>query len=634
MAEVIRDPFVEAHNLAQSVVNGVQTNQAIMIARATEMRTQAMSVMAEMGSFKPELHMEGGPEIPEINFTGPRGNLDLPDIDGDAFGKIAPGETGPFTPTLIAPITSPSILPFDFSFEGIRVPDAPTPRDFGPGPSKPVLTPVVTPDVPVLNRPVLPAMLDVVIPDFTFPELPTFDATAPEFQGSFVSTVLQWTETPYEIEILDEVMDKLRLMWAGGTGLPPAVEQALWERAASREDIAISRDVSAAAIEFSGRGYTLPPGMLANRIDTIRMDGALRKQSLGRDILIKVTDVQIENLRFACTQAIAAEQVLVSIWTTVAARAFEAAKIQLDSQLSLLNAHIAIFNARQSAYATEATVYRARLDGQLSRLQVMRMELDAELAKGTINEQRVRVYAEMTRALIADIEIYKAQMQGAQLQSELQRNEVELFKSEVQAYAEQLQSDKNRFEVFESQVRGETAKAAVVESQARGYAAYISGQATIADIAIKNQQADIARADIGIREFMARLEKDKVKLQAELGAVQANAEAHRANSSRFVASAQAKTAAFEVEGKLIDANNRSAIAIYEVETRKHIADMEQMIRVAGLQLEAIKGAAQVSSTLAAGAMAGISISSNASGSGSINASGSRSDVTNNTPTEF
>jgi hypothetical protein len=69
---------------------------------------------------------------------------------------------------------------------------------------------------------------------------------------------------------------------------------------------------------------------------------------------------------------------------------------------------------------------------------------------------------------------------------------------------------------------------------------------------------------------------------------------------------------------------RTNLAIYETEVRRYIAEMEQMIRTASLQLEAIKSAGQTASTLAAGAMAGISIGASISGNGAVSATGSGS----------
>jgi len=103
--------------------------------------------------------------------------------------------------------------------------------------------------------------------------------------------------------------------------------------------------------------------------------------------------------------------------------------------------------------------------------------------------------------------------------------------------------------------------------------------------------------------------------------VQANAEAHRANTTRFTAQAGVEGTKVELQIKATEANMRNALSLYEVEIRRYISDMEQMIRAAGLQLEALKSAGQATATMAAGAMAGISVGASVSASAGISASG-------------
>lgn len=591
------------------------------ITQATVMRDAAKSGIDAMANIVPGLlPMPAMPSSPSLSMNI-SGQMALPALASTAFGTVTPINRADIGLNGVAPIPNIDITDFEPGFEAIVSHPAPEFQDPGAAPTAPTLGAIALPTKPQLERPVMPGMTEIVIPEFTFPTLPEFQGTPPEFQATSVDAVLQWTETPYEREILDDAMAKLRGMWDGQLGLPPAVEQALWERAASREDQTAMRDVSAAAVEFSGRGYTLPPGALVARVDAIRTEAALRKTGLGREILIKIADTQVENLRFACTTALAAEQVLVSIWREMAARSFDAAKHQMDSQLALLNAQVAIFNARQSAYRTSAEIFKINLDAQLSRIQVYKAQLDGEIAKGQINEQRVRMYGEMVKALMADLEIYKTEMQGAQLQSELQRNEVDVFKARVSAFGEVLNAQKVRFEAYESQMKGEQAKASLIESRARAYAAYVGGQSSKADIARANQSAELQVQDQRLRAYIANLDKDKVLLQAQLGAVQSNADAHRANTARFTAQAGAEADRYRLQIQGSETQMRTSLAVYEAEVRRSVAEMEQMIRVASLQLEALKAAGQASATLAAGAMAGVSLGANVQASSTVTAGG-------------
>lgn len=94
-----------------------------------------------------------------------------------------------------------------------------------------------------------------------------------------------------------------RALEANGTGIPIIVESAMWERDRARLTGEAARAEDEAMTTWASRGYTLPPGALVHGLNTIRagLTNALSTQS--RDIAIKVTDVHIENARFAVTNA-------------------------------------------------------------------------------------------------------------------------------------------------------------------------------------------------------------------------------------------------------------------------------------------------------------------------------------------
>ena len=619
----IPNPFVDAPLLVREIKQHVTEQQLDAITRANAARDAAKEAINDLARSLPALNLRGvtPPEVPKFPAAVPS-RIDLPDLTQESFGSVTPIARDRFVVRPVSPVPGIDVDAFNPAFDQLQIPDAPTPQADPVFPVAPISHDIALPGKPQLQRPDMPNLVELVIPEFTFTPLTPFNDENPEFVGSSVSAVLQWRESPYQPVLMDEQIEVIRRMWAGGTGLPPSVEQALWERAASREDMAIARDVSAAAVEFSSRGYTLPPGALVARIDAVRSEGALRKQGLGRDILIQVSNTHIENLRFACTQALAAENMLISLWSQMAQRSLEVAKIQLDSELALLNANIAIYNAKQGARQNSANVRRLELEERAQELQVYRAALDGELAKGQINEQRVRVFSELFRAVQADVDLYKAEMQGAQLESELQRNEVEKYKVGVQATAELIQADKLRFDAYESRVKGESAKAGLLESQARAYGAYVSGKSTVAEIAIKNQRAELDLQELELRAWMGSLELDKATLQSQVAAITAAAEAHRTNTSRYTAQAQAQTAIAEVDQRAWESQVRNSIALYEAEIRKVIADMEQMIRVAGLQADGYKAIGQSHATLAAGAMAGISLGASVGADARTSASGS------------
>jgi hypothetical protein len=608
-----------AASLADGVANTVLSKQTDAITRATALRDTAIGIMNGMATFMPQLSTAAPAPVAPVLQAKIDATTNLEPILATSLGTITPPSRGDVTLSSLIDVPNITFNAFSPDFTSVTLPAAPLKPAGRTEPTKP--NSFGTVDLPANfvspGDPNLPSLLHLDLPTFVPLSFPTLTATPPTFEGSPISTHLQWSEVPYTPDNISAVAAKLQAMWAGGSGIPAEIENAIWERASGREDLTAMRDISAASKEFAGRGFTMPPGMLVARVDAIREDSQLKKNSLSRDAALKATDVQIENMRFACTTAIAAENVLIGIWDNTAKRQLEAAKITLDSQLAFYNAQVALFNAKQSAYTTAANIFKIEIDAELSKLQAYKMQLEGEMAKGQINEQNVKLYAEQYRAIAVKAETYKVMMEGAQIQSNVVKNKVDVYRAEIESFAQLLQSDKLTYEIYQAQVNGELAKVQVLDAQVRAYASYIQGEGVKADVTHKNNQSRIAQNELLVKQFMANVEKDKSLMAAQVSTVQANGAAHQANISRYTAQAGVQQEGIKLQIQASEAEMARSLQLYDVEIKKYIADMEQMIRVSTTQLEAMKGAGQIAATLAAGAMAGISISSNVSGNAGV-----------------
>lgn len=559
---------------------------------------------------------------PDIEVT-----IDLPRITPTSFGSITPNMPKP--PKLdgvpsVDPLDVPDFTP---SISSLTIPQPPGWVPPGEPPERPETGDVVLPEAPEFeDMPKPPGLVEIVIPGFAGLDLPTFEPIAPEFEGTALPGILQWSEPEYHTEILDEVLDVIRTLWEGGSGIPPAVEQAMVERALSREDMIANREIDSVAEEFSLRGFTMPTGMQAARVDQMRQDLALKKLSLNRELTIKFAEWQIENIRFGVQQAIAAENVLVNIFLNSAQRMFEAARFQIEAQLNIYNAQVALFNARMNGYQIEAQVFDTRVRAELTKIEVFKAEIEAEVARGQINEQKVRTYITQVQALQTEVEIFKAQMQGAHAESEVIRSQIEAYKADVQAYAERIGAEKVKFDAYESQVKGEAAKAGIIDAEARAYAALVQGKASEADVDIKRAELIIQKNRSLIEAYIADLDVEKTSIQSQTAVMQSGAQAYVADTQRFAAQAQAETAKAQVEVAAKEAELRTNVSFYQAQVQAYIGHMEQLIRQAGLVVDALKAAGQISSTLAAGAMAGVHVGATLSGTAAVSGSGADSFV--------
>lgn len=626
------DVFQQAYAVVTDVEQVVTDRISSAVATAASLQATAQSAITSLSQINFATNAGGVPEAPVLGNTLNAG-LTINPVEATDFGTIA--ATGRALPSLesipsLATIDIPAFAP---SVTSLNIPEAPAASAPINAPERGDYGTVDIPASPSVALPSAPTLESLSIPAFSFPTIPTFDATSPEFVGSAIPALFSWTEPSYAVEILDEAMTQVRRLFAGGSGIPQAVEQAMYDRAASREDMEVNRNVSAANEEFSLRGFTMPPGYMSARIDMIRQEGMVKKLGLHRDLTIKIAEWQVENVRFGIQQAIAAENVFVGLFTNAAQRMFEAARFQVSSQIEIYNAQVALFNARQTAYRVAAEVFDIRVKAELSKIEVFKAQIQAEVAKGELNTQRVNAYKAQIEGALAVVEVYKAQMQGASVQSDVIRSKIEAYKADVQAYAERINADKVRFDAYDSRVKGEASKAGIVESQARAYAALIQGKVAESDISVKRADLVIQRNRQNIEAFSAAVELDKLNMQTQLSVIQQAAAAYNANTQRFVAEAQAETAKAGVVVSANEASSRNAIAFYQAKVAAYTAEMEQMIRKVALIVESLKSAGQLSATLAAGAMAGVNVGASLSGGGNVNAAGSISNNESHTRSE-
>lgn len=588
-----------------------------MNAQATTSSTTALAAITALGKITTP-SIGAPPVIPTVKLqTAP---LTLPSIGATAFGQVTVAAPSALT-LAAAPTLTPITIPDFSSSVSINIPDAPSALALPALPAHPTIGAVTIPDAPIITLPNLPNLQAIVIPTFTFPTLSEFNGTAPEFVGTSVSTVLQYTEPTYHNVILDEAIGKIREMWSGGTGLPAAIERAIWERAAGREDIAIARQIADIDGEFSERGFTSPPGMQAARIDAVREEGVIKKLAQNRETAINAAQVHIENTRVAVERGIAAESVLINLFTNQAERNFQAAKFSVQAQLDLYNAQVALFNARMTGYGIQATVYKIKLEGELAKIEVFKAQIEAAVAQGQLNEQMVRIYSAQVQALATQVDIYRARIQGAQAQSEVARVQIEGYKADVEAFAAVVAADKTRFDAYDSRVRGESAKAGIIDAQARGYAALIQGRTANLEGDIQRSRFVVEQNRSTIEAYRANVESTTAVAQIQLRQIEAGVQAYVADTSRFSAQATAETEKARADLAAQETLLRSNLALYSAAVEKYKVDSDLVLRAANLNVEAQRAAGQISSTLAAGAMAAVHIGAQLHGSGNVSSSG-------------
>lgn len=200
---------------------------------------------------------------PDIQFpTIPGSNIARPDKPSvAALGNVDPFDAPVFTEfqnlydqldAVVAGLTAPG--DFTPSVDGIVIPPAPAPIDGGDVPVRPELTDPTIPDAPEFTVPTLDSLLELNLPTFVMPDFPVFEDMDVEFDGAEPNPVLTWNEPQYQSTLLNDLTARIRTCLAGGTGMTPEIEAALFDQARGREDTTALKRTQEATATWAGRG--------------------------------------------------------------------------------------------------------------------------------------------------------------------------------------------------------------------------------------------------------------------------------------------------------------------------------------------------------------------------------------------
>lgn len=159
---------------------------------------------------------------------------------------------------------------------------------------------------------------------------------------------------PLAADAFDEATNWLvNTITVGGTGISPAVEDQIWQRSRDRIVSDGLRVESQTMTEFASRGFSLPPGALAAKLQEVRFEQLTKTQESSRDTAIKQAEIEIENLRFAVDLAVKSRMQAMTAATDYIRAvmsspdiAAKVASINTDAQARMISATADLYRAR------------------------------------------------------------------------------------------------------------------------------------------------------------------------------------------------------------------------------------------------------------------------------------------------
>lgn len=453
-------------------------------------------------------------------------------------------------------------------------------------------------NLPVLSNPSLPTLLtfnSVAMPnvDLHAGMLTRLD-TIPELT-LVEPTPYSYTPNPnYSSALLDALKAIILQRLQGGTGLSPAVEQAIWDRTRDRETATSLANEAEIQRASEALGFSLPSGVMAAQLRDAQKAYYDKLTEQSRDIAIKQAELEQQNMKDAINEGVQLESKLIDYATQVEQLAFQAAKTLAENSIQIYTAGVEAYKSLMQGYQTYAAAYETIIKGELAKVELFKGEISAEQMKADVNKALVEQYKAQIEVQVALVNRYQAQVGAA-------KTLVEIEQAKVQAYGEEVKG-------FVAKINGETAKVEAYKAEVQGYSAKVQGQGEKAKaLGMKaNAQAEAAKAEIARFQALAQAKTGEwqgysARVQAEAARVESiykgysvQLDAYRAKSANDVAYAQALQAKWTAQLHDYEASRNFALT-QEKMNREMLMDANKA------RLEAAKVGAQVNAQLAASA---------------------------------
>jgi len=262
-----------------------------------------------------------------------------------------------------------------------------------------------------VNAPSLPDIAEVTAPTITVPSSDFGD----------VETDFSFDEPAYSSDLIDAVKTALKnYVENGGTGLGADVEDAIWERARARLEIVNERTYNEALEFFAARGFTMPPGALAGRLQEALQEQTRADEQINYEIMIEQARLAQNNTQHVLTTSVNLEGIEKQFANQIAQRAFEKARAAADVIINTYNAKVAAYVAYMEATRTEAMVEEIKANIQINnnrqKVEVFRAEVEkfkADLAQELgIVESVAKVYGFKVAGYEADAKVAVAVLEA------------------------------------------------------------------------------------------------------------------------------------------------------------------------------------------------------------------------------
>jgi hypothetical protein len=398
----------------------------------------------------------------------------------------------------------------------------------------------------------------------------------------------------------------------GGTGLKPAIEDAIYARSRSKQDAESRRARDTAYSEAASRGFTMPTGALMSAVQQSRQAAADNNAAAAREIVVMQAEMEQKNLQFAVTTSAALRSTLLNATlsymqnlTAINGQALAYAKDILGAIIESYNTAVKAYSLKIELYKSEASVYEVRLKSAMAGVELYKAEIDALQALTNVDRAKVDVYQARIGALSAYVNMYKARVDATVSLAGLEKLKIDLFEAQVQAYSARVQAKNAEWQGYTAQLGGEMAKVQVYKAEVDAYGAKVQGFKSTVEAEAEVVRSIAMTNDARAKQYTATVGAFSAKVSAQAEVAKTQIENQRIGIVAFQAQSQAAIANAQLRNDHMKATTEVALQNASETLKAQLAQAnyklgvgQAIVNVAGLGMTA-------RNTMAAAALSGM-----------------------------
>ena len=239
-------------------------------------------------------------------------------------------------------------------------------------------------EVPVFDRSDLqdyPAM--PIYPDPSILPLPAVDTSFEDIdEPADVSPTLTYAEVQATTDVYTPLVARmLEYLQAGYTGIDPVAEQAIYDRAQTRQQTTRLAEWNKINDLNSSLQFALPSGVLTSALTDFGIGATRQDADINNQIIITQTELEQKNNQFIMQQAIAFEQLIRQTTSEQSARALDAAKAQVSAILQdfseRVKRYVSIWEGRKIMVQAQVESLRGVIEANKGAVDVFKAQYEA-----------------------------------------------------------------------------------------------------------------------------------------------------------------------------------------------------------------------------------------------------------------